>query len=236
VALFSHRLAPRRIVGVALMAIIAGACAAPVRDLPSAPSSAIASIAASFAPISFAPVPSATPLPPLAATFVSAIHGYSISYPAGWSVRPATKPWLTGFAAQSDQAIEDETDHFVATTRDTLRVTSLAIPAGQTFDAWLVDYRNSLIDAGVGPESPETWAKVNIGGQPGLWWGGSTEYDPPGGGAVVAVGGRAYVFRAQTLVNPFNNQPDTRGYLDPDQFVLMLATVHFDPASAIGAP
>lgn len=45
------------------------------------------------------PASSASPLagtPPLTGEFTSPTHGYAISYPEGWSTRPATAPWTTG--------------------------------------------------------------------------------------------------------------------------------------------
>jgi hypothetical protein len=47
------------------------------------------------------PVPTATPIPaptapPLTGQFTSERHGFSISYPEGWSTRPATAPWISG--------------------------------------------------------------------------------------------------------------------------------------------
>ena len=47
------------------------------------------------------PSPTATPsgevnVPPLTGQFTSPTHGYTISYPEGWTTRPATAPWITG--------------------------------------------------------------------------------------------------------------------------------------------
>ena len=44
--------------------------------------------------------PSARSSPALTATFTSNIHGISVSHPAGWTVRPATEPWLTSLPMQ----------------------------------------------------------------------------------------------------------------------------------------
>jgi hypothetical protein len=46
--------------------------------------------------------PSSTVRPALTETFTSAVHGISIGYPAGWSVRPATEAWTTGIPFQGD--------------------------------------------------------------------------------------------------------------------------------------
>jgi hypothetical protein len=42
------------------------------------------------------PEPSASPpasAPPLTQSFTSTLHGYSVSYPDGWTAEPATEPW-----------------------------------------------------------------------------------------------------------------------------------------------
>lgn len=50
---------------------------------------------------SLPPLPTGTPAagayvpPALSETFTSDIHGFSISYPAGWATQPATQPWTT---------------------------------------------------------------------------------------------------------------------------------------------
>jgi len=183
--------------------------------------------------------PSASPLPDLSETFTSAIHGYSISYPAGWTVRPATEPWLTGFPAADDQAYESENDHFASylndTINDTLTVTSQAIPDGSTFDDWLSGYVLSICGdprpAGCGfPRSP-----INIGGQGGVRMGANSVEER----IMVAVDGRVYVFTAQTQFNSLRGggiEGDPHSYLPPDLFLAMLETVQFDPASAVQAP
>ena len=46
------------------------------------------------------PEPTATPepsAPPLAQSFTSDLHGYSVSYPEGWTAQAATEPWTDTF-------------------------------------------------------------------------------------------------------------------------------------------
>lgn len=180
--------------------------------------------------------PSATSLPGLSATLTSAVHRYSISYPAEWTVRPAIEPWPAGFAVQDDRAFEAETDHFAIHTADTLQVTSQDIPLGSTFEDWLAGYRAfknaELPDCTI--PVPATWTGISIGGLPALeWWTPGCYY---GGGAVVAEGGRVYLFTAITRFNTYSHVQDLERYLAPDLFLAMLATVQFDPASAVSAP
>ena len=51
------------------------------------------------------PTPSATPesasAPPLTQIFSSALHGYSVSYPEGWTPRAATEPWTASTFPQN---------------------------------------------------------------------------------------------------------------------------------------
>lgn len=52
------------------------------------------------------PTPTATPdptAPPLTGQFTSPSHGYTISYPATWTTRPASEPWTTEFVDYFDQ-------------------------------------------------------------------------------------------------------------------------------------
>jgi hypothetical protein len=56
------------------------------------------------------PSPSATPLPTpspsappaLTESYTSAVHGFTVSYPAGWNVRAASEPWTAGIPFQLD--------------------------------------------------------------------------------------------------------------------------------------
>ena len=50
---------------------------------------------ASVADPTATPEPSPTPAsaPPLTQTFTSTLHGYSVSYPEGWTAQAATEPW-----------------------------------------------------------------------------------------------------------------------------------------------
>jgi hypothetical protein len=58
--------------------------------------------------------PSPTPLPALTQTFVSTMHGISVSYPARWNTRKATEPWTTGIpkfdSEFGDVAYDNSTD------------------------------------------------------------------------------------------------------------------------------
>lgn len=47
------------------------------------------------------PVPSPPP-PALTESYASAVHGFTVSYPAEWSVRAASEPWTAGIPFQLD--------------------------------------------------------------------------------------------------------------------------------------
>lgn len=174
--------------------------------------------------------------PALRERFASRIHGYSIAYPAGWAIRPAVVPWQPGSADLSSDAVDAVNDHFAKVSIDTLTVSSQAILEGTTFADWLIGYHAGLSREGDGCPllSPANWTPVTIGGVSGLRWGNSMNCNWFGG-AVVGVGGRAYVFRAQTLDIQGNRgaglDPDRT--LQPELFLAMLASVEFDPASAL---
>ena len=76
--------------------------------------SASPSVAASPSP-SLSPSPAASALAPLTGSYTSTVFGVSSSYPAGWTVQPATQLWTTGASwpcAQTctDVIYEKETD------------------------------------------------------------------------------------------------------------------------------
>jgi hypothetical protein len=118
--------------------------------------------------------PSATPRPqiPLTERFDSAVNRFSISYPAGWTVKPATKAWAYG----SSLTLADPTVDVLRAPdgRTSLYVTSLAIPRGVTESIWARTQEQLLPDGptvcplGVG--SGERWDRelaVTVGGVAG---------------------------------------------------------------------
>jgi hypothetical protein len=163
--------------------------------------------------------PSGSPMgaqvPSLTETFVSTRHGFSVHYPAGWTVTNATVAWAPGGSNVWNSGINDELSN-VGVAR--FSGASQALGAGQTGEQWITAY--------AGGGDPTTWPAVDIGGQ-----AGKIDYDggPAAGGtvapggvmfdAVVVVGGRAYNFNMD-------------GQVDRPTFEAFLATVTFDPASA----
>jgi hypothetical protein len=70
----------------AVLAVLLGAC-----GLGSQPSSE-PSVSPSPSATS-RPTPSPTSAPPLTQSFTSTLHGFSMSYPEGWTAQAATEPW-----------------------------------------------------------------------------------------------------------------------------------------------
>jgi hypothetical protein len=80
--------------------------------------------------------PTSTGAISLTQSFTSTTNGFSISYPAGWQVRPATEPWMTGIpfggSLTWDNFNDGSTSHFVGVASQPL--------AGLGFDQWAAQY------------------------------------------------------------------------------------------------
>ena len=115
---------------------------------------------------SASPSPSAS-LPSLTETFTSAVHGFSISYPSGWKLQPATELWTTGIVQQDSQfadvIYERESDSpFIAIASQSLTGTSASRwatdrrcgPTDVPEEAITVDgVAGRLADCGEGPRA-----------------------------------------------------------------------------------
>jgi hypothetical protein len=139
--------------------------------------------------------------------------GYTVRYPKGWTVYPASMPWLPGETDFWDEANGDRAESRVAGFRGG----SQPLLPGQTAEAWVRAYLgDQAADCGERERVPlgGSIATFNLNGCRGLGRLGGRVYD-----VVVVVGGRAYNFT-------FEGEMD-RGFVDA-----MLATVTFDPSSA----
>ena len=110
------------------------------------------------------PSPSSSPGPPvspaLTETFTSAMHGISVSYPAGWTVREATEPWTTGVPFQGSafaDAIDSGNNNFLLLASQGL--------GGKSADQWAADLSLHADWGDTCAPSPEP---VTIDGTPGL--------------------------------------------------------------------
>jgi hypothetical protein len=145
------------------------------------------------------------------ASFRSALYGYSVAYPAGWTVTAATKPWTAGANDPSDPGVSDV---FQSPGKARVEIAVQAVPNGWDAARW---------EGGVLPDpvpsqmaacfpDPAHWTAVDIGGRPGgllggVSWCGFTE-------GVVVIGQRGYVVKG--VVDPTTLTADSfdRGVLD----------------------
>ena len=152
------------------------------------------------------PSPVGSSRPALTETYVSDAHGISVGYPAGWQVRAATEPWVTGELLQAqpfaDVIYEKESDTpFIALTSSPLRDKQLA--------SWTVEFINTRPCGDIEDHT--------IAGQDGY----ITECED-GAHAVVGSGGRAYVIWLYRIS-------------DFDWFKEILETVQLDPGAALNS-
>ena len=176
------------------------------------------------------PVPSASPaastpaspgasIPEMTETFTSAKFGYSIHYPADWTVTPA-KAGTTG-----------ESDTFDPPGGvGRFRALSVVVPAGVVVDDWITQN----ITASDIPECApprDTLAEVTIDGQPGRFRGfcgnpPATEIE-----ATVVVDNRVYVFTLFRGNEGTASEGELRSLFDA-----FTATVTLNPQDAEGSP
>jgi hypothetical protein len=167
---------------------------------------------------------SAAPLPALTQTFTSPLNAYSISYPAGWSVQPATKRWKyprpgPENPAEGSDILRDPTRSGIAPGNPGWGISAMAIPAGMSDAEWL-DWYIHLIGTSNSCNPPHSAYKpIVIDGHPagvhGGWIGCNfTE-------AVVVADHVGYVFVATPNLDSGTDQ-----VYPPALFDAMLHSVH----------
>jgi hypothetical protein len=176
--------------------------------------------------VTFSPesVPPPDPAPALDARFTSPLHGYSIAYPAGWTVAPATTGWQPGTAPGYGDPAND--DLHGETAR--LTISSQPLQPRESTEAWLTRYCQLYQPPGYDCEAAAaTWRRTPMG--PAMGW---VDQDGVGGGfggivedgrvfdAAVVVDGRAYAIALD-------------GHVEQAMFDAMLASMTFDPALAV---
>ena len=165
------------------------------------------------------PSPSSSPFPALTGRFTSPLGGYSMSYPAGAIVDPATEVIAPGLHTWNpDQPwVENILDRsgFGQWT-----MVSAPIPDGVTAEQWLADdLASSLLSGSVSPACGPTMVTepIVIGGVEGAI---DVHCPTLSLDALVTSGGRAYAFSLE-VDNP-----------SMAWFRTVLATVQLDPAAA----
>ena len=175
-------------------------------------------IAASAPPST--PPPSAPAAAPSTAAvldkvFTSDRYGFAVGYPAGWTVTPATRPWLTETENNWSSGINDELAG--ADIRFSGAAQPLAI--GQTADAWVLDYGSPVAALAGQGGSPADWPTVTIGGLQG--W--IDVNDAAASGGAIIPGAR--IFDAVVVSGGYGFNFNMDGNVDRATFDEFLASV-----------
>jgi hypothetical protein len=166
------------------------------------------------------PEPSASPpasAPPLTQSFTSTLHGYSVSYPEGWSSQAATEPWtgmfpLSFLAPQIDFLYDPTlTDHLF-----------LAIASQPIGDATPDDWIAAQMESEEGCGAPTT-EPITVGGATGLIGAEGCNV------AVVTTADRGYRIQLYTS----SDDPPAVAAYDRAWFEEILATVQLLPEDAV---
>lgn len=201
-----------------VVVVVLSACTSAVPTVPA--SSSPSSLAASTAPSSSRST-AASPSPTVPAsvgpgpteTFTSAIHGISISYPAGWAVQPATEPWTAG-----PFFFQDPVGDFL-------------------YDPSLTDHLFlALASQPLAGESPETWAEDLIAiedcgsSEPVVVDGAEGLIATECGMALISTDDRGYMIRLYVS----SDDPELPDLYNRAWFDEVLSTVQLNPQDALG--
>jgi hypothetical protein len=172
--------------------------------------------------------PTTRPTPgigPLTQTFTSTQHGYSVRYPAGWTVTPATAGWPPNvFLPAGNPGL----DQLARPGSARLVVASQPLGSGQTVDDWLAAYFHPYQGGQPCSADRSTWPRIPVSGASGYLdadacaWPAEGRVSEPDVwfDALVFAGGRVY-------------QIGLDGNVDRATFEAILATVTLDPAAAL---
>ena len=176
-------------------------------------------------PSSPAPSGSTLTIPPLTETFVSPRNGFSVSYPAGWSIRPATTSWpLDIFLPLEHPAF----DKLQRRGEAELNVASQPLAVGQTEAEWLDAFFHPFEGAAPCGTLPAKSPRLAIDGRTGYIVNDACpmpadrEFSVPDlqYRAIVIADGRVYDIRLD-------------GNIDRAYFDAIVATIRLDPSSAL---
>src|SRR4051812_22755578 len=178
-------------------------------------------------PTSSSPSASPIPVPALTESFTSPRNGFSVRYPAGWAITSATSSWRPGTYLPFGNSALDELKQ-VGEAR--LVVASQRLAPGQSEAQWLASFIQPY-DLGTCSGDRALWAPLTVDGGTGYLdmsacpLPADTGFSAPDVrfDAIIFSGGRVYEIGLDGIVD--------RGYFDA-----ILATMHFDPASASDPP
>lgn len=168
------------------------------------------------------PEPSPTPVPsppPLNQSFTSTLHGYSVSYPEGWLLQPATEPWTKSseplpFTEPDGDRLYDPVlgDHLF-----------LTVASQRIADSTPEDWVAQMASAG----GCTTTEPITVDGATGLI--GSEGCDI----VVVTSAGRGYWISLNASDDEGNFDPAFVAAFDRTWFDEVLATVQLHPDDAV---
>jgi hypothetical protein len=147
-------------------------------------------------------------------TYTSPLLKYQMSYPARWTLKSATHPWLGG--PRGDRAGR-HSDEYDSPGRKAFLVTSQQVPAGMTDRQWFQEYDTSGETGTCWPPIAQ-WQTTTIAGHTAWLHGGTSWCDFIE--AVTFVNGRAYVFTGSGGAQCCHR-------FDQGEFESFLATVKF---------
>ena len=192
---------------------------------------AIAIVGASRRPAVPAPSPlvSSVHVPPLTETYTSSWNGFSIRYPAGWTVTPATTPWPRDvFLPGGHPAL----DTFAGPGVARLFVASQPLGPGQTESAWLAAYFHPYQGAEpCGSNDYTTWPRLGVGSDSGYLDAADCAVPPDEWIASRDVRFHAFAFSGGRVY-----QFGMHGDIDLEDFKALLAAVRLEPSSARDTP
>lgn len=166
-----------------------------------------------------------TGIGPLTDTFTSSRHGYSVRYPAGWTIQPATANWPPNvFLPVGNPGL----DQLLRPGLARLIIASQPIGTGQREDDWLAAYFHPYQGGLTCPRDPSAWPRIPVSGVSGYLdanacgWPAEGRVSEPDVwfDALVFSGGRVY-------------QIGLDGDVDLAEFQAILASVTLNPSAAI---
>jgi hypothetical protein len=212
-------------VGIAAFGIIGRPSQTGVDGPESAPPSSISPSPSPSPRASAGPATASIIVPPLTETFLSPRNGFSLQYPAGWTVTPATAGWPADtYLPYGNPAL----DTLERAGEARLIVASQPLGAGGTEEAWLSAFFRPYEGGAPCGGDRSTWPRLEIDGVLGYLDAADcfvpldarisdrdVSFD-----ALVFSGGRVYQFGLD-------------GDVDLAYFKALLATVRLDPSQAI---
>jgi hypothetical protein len=196
-------------------------------DGPNQRGGSVAAFRAFADTIRFDVSPPATPGDPTTTTFTSAIHGYSIAYPADCTALAATEPWVPGEKLWAGPQAWDRSPHVdrFCGESETFTVASTLVPDGVDPSAWVAGLRPHggtycREPAGRGWIPPKDFEQSTIAGRPAFLRPGCGFVD-----GVVFVNRQAYVMTYRATVGIYHGPAERRA--DLEAFRALADTMRF---------